>query len=115
MGLEAEGQAARGHLGATFGDTSGVATGQTHTGGFPSDRGGANNDSKWGRTSMRQTRNCLLVTAALAIGLLTPIAVASAGGSPVVPPSGKVAGKGYGYWMERFWQYLFASGRLVPG
>lgn len=64
---------------------------------------------------MRQTRNCLLVTAALAIGLLTPIAVASAGGSPVVPPNGKVAGKGYGYWMERFWQYLFASGRLVPG
>jgi hypothetical protein len=32
----------------------------------------------------------------------------------VVPPRGKVAGQGYTYWLERFWQNLFASGRLIP-
>jgi hypothetical protein len=33
----------------------------------------------------------------------------AATGSPVVPPNGKVAGKGYAYYLERAWQVAFAS------
>ena len=46
--------------------------------------------------------------------VLSVTAGASATSSPVVPPRGTVAGKGYAYWQERFWQNLFASGRPTP-
>jgi hypothetical protein len=29
--------------------------------------------------------------------------------SNVVPPNGKVAGHGYGYWLQRSWQFIFSS------
>jgi hypothetical protein len=36
----------------------------------------------------------------------------AAGGTNVVPPKGKVAGKGYAYWLERSWQRFL--GRSPP-
>lgn len=52
---------------------------------------------------------------ALGVGLVLSVtAVALAATTPVVSPHGKVAGHGYAYWQERFWQNLFASGRSVP-
>jgi hypothetical protein len=34
---------------------------------------------------------------------------AAAGASSVVPPNGHAAGHGYGYWLQRSWQFIFSS------
>lgn len=62
-----------------------------------------------GRRTIRLTSPA--VTAALALVAAT---LALGATSPVVPPHGTVAGKGYSFWMERFWQNLFSSGKLQP-
>jgi hypothetical protein len=41
--------------------------------------------------------------------LLSVGSVALAAGGGVVAPGGKVAGKGYSYWLERTWQVAFAA------
>lgn len=63
---------------------------------------------------LRGGRRVIIGLLAICGLLLSLTAVALAADTPVVPARGKVAGHGYGYWMERFWQNLFASGRLVP-
>jgi hypothetical protein len=51
------------------------------------------------------------LSAAIAAVLLLPVggAALAAVTSNVVPANGKVAGHGYGYWLQRSWQFIFSS------
>lgn len=67
-----------------------------------------------GRVSRRTGVMRLAVLTFTAAVMLGVAAVTPAATNPVVPPHGTVAGKGYPFWMERFWQNLFASGQSQP-
>jgi hypothetical protein len=59
-----------------------------------------------GRTRPRRTVSAT-IAAALVLALCGGAAAAAAG--HVVPPNGKVGGKGYSYYLERGWKTFFAS------
>jgi hypothetical protein len=54
--------------------------------------------------------------AGIAVTLVLSVsgAALAAAATNVVPPTGKVAGHGYAYWLQRTWQWSF-SGSLRPG
>jgi len=54
--------------------------------------------------------------AAVAVGVLALAALTASSQPPssVVPPTGKVAGHGYAYWMERHWQFAFSLSKSSP-
>ena len=62
----------------------------------------------------RQPARVALLTLSTAVVLSLATVAFAASGTPVVQPKGQVAGHGYAYWQKRFWQNLFASGRLAP-
>ena len=66
------------------------------------------------RTSRHARTRGLALAVTIAALALGGAAVALGASTPVVPLHGSVAGKGYSFWMERFWQNLFASGKLQP-
>jgi hypothetical protein len=75
----------------------------------------AGNQSDGGRPALHGRRTVARALPAISAALVLSLtAVALAVATPVVAPRGNVAGKGYAYWQERFWQNLFASGRLTP-
>jgi hypothetical protein len=53
--------------------------------------------------------------AAIAVALMLSLsgAALAAGATNVVPPTGKVAGHGSGYWLQRSWQLLYSSSAPV--
>jgi hypothetical protein len=56
----------------------------------------------------RYSRTALAAVVGMAT-LLSSTGVAAAGSATFVPPNGTVAGKGYGYYVERVWQIIFES------
>ena len=54
--------------------------------------------------------------AAVAVGVLALAALTASSQPPsnVVPPTGKVAGHGYAYWMQRHWQFAFNLSKSSP-
>jgi hypothetical protein len=57
----------------------------------------------------------VLAVLTVAVGLSTGASALAAGDSVVVPPSGTVAGMGYGGWLALSWQLAFAAHPPGPG
>jgi hypothetical protein len=58
---------------------------------------------------MRRYGRTALAAAVGMATLLSTTGMAAATSATVVPPHGTVAGKGYGYYVERVWQIIFES------
>jgi len=63
------------------------------------------------KTLMRGNRPLAAVLAGTVLLLSLGAGALAAQASNVVPPTGKVAGHGYAYWLERNWQFMFNLNR----
>jgi hypothetical protein len=61
----------------------------------------------------RAVPNYLVCTIGVALLLSGAGGAVAAGAGGVVPPSGRVDGHGYGYWLQRSWQFVFSSSPSV--
>jgi len=59
--------------------------------------------------SRRRAPTYLACTIGLALLLSGAAGALASGGGRVVPPSGQADGHGYGYWLQRSWQFVFSS------
>jgi hypothetical protein len=78
------------------------------------EKGSAMRKNTHGQRKMKIRRVCVALVVSAGVSLAVVTSAPSATSSPVVPLGGKVAGEGYPYYLELYWQRFFAQLPPVP-